>query len=145
MKDPRITARNARTPIKLNELMNETIDFNENFEPIKVKPPAHLGKYAKQYYKMIAEELLKLETSNKFDEMHLTNLAFALGLIKECQLEMKDNPFVDGLHGKKEHPAVKTWATATQKSIDLMKELNLSATTRNMLKEKANNDELELN
>lgn len=141
-QDPRTTARNARTPLKLEAIMDDALDFSETFEPIKVKPPEHLGKHAKKYYKLIVEELQKLGTSNSFDVPHLTNLAFTLGLIKECQLEMKDKPFVDGLHGRKESPALKTWATATQKSIELMKELNLSASTRKMLQEQSNNDDL---
>lgn len=133
----------AKTPLKLGAMMDEITDFNETFEPVKVNPPKHLSKHAKKYYKTIVEELQKLGTSNVFDEGHLTNLAFALGTIKECQLEIeKYGTFVDGLHGRKENPAYKVWATATQKSIELMKELNLSANTRKMLQESANNEDL---
>ncbi|GIX59812.1 phage terminase small subunit P27 family [Bacillus cereus] len=145
MQDPRTTARNERTPLKLAALMDETMDFNDTFEPIKINPPKHLNKHAKKYYKIIVEELQKLGTSNTFDEAHLTNLAFALGTIKECQLEIDEHgTFVDGLHGRKENPAYKLWATTTQKSIELMKELNLSASTRRMLQESTNNEELDL-
>lgn len=142
MRDLRISKEMAKTPKKLDALMDETFEFNDNFSPVEVEPPDHLGEYAKQYYKTIVEELDKLGTSNKFDESQLTNLAFALGLIKECQIEMRDAPLVEGLHGKKENPAMKTWATATQKSIDLMKSLHLSADTRKMLQDQTNNDDL---
>ncbi|PEF36077.1 P27 family phage terminase small subunit [Bacillus wiedmannii] len=145
MQDPRTTARNERTPLKLAALMDDTMDFNDTFEPIEVEPPSHLREHAKQYYKIIVEELQKLGTSNTFDEGHLTNLAFALGTIKECQMEIDEyGTFVDGLHGRKENSAYKLWATATQKSIELMKELNLSASTRRMLQESTNNEELDL-
>lgn len=142
MKDLRTNKEMAKTPLKLEAMMEESFDFNETFQPVKIKPPPHLGKFAKQYYKIIVEELQKLGTSNILDEPHLTNLAFTLGFIKECQLEMKDAPFVDGLHGRKESPAFKAWATATQKSVELMKELNLSASTRKLLQEQTNNDDL---
>ncbi|WP_349346500.1 P27 family phage terminase small subunit [Priestia megaterium] len=142
MKDLRTSKEMAKTPLKLDELMGEAFEFNETFSPIEIEPPDHLGEYAKQYYKTIVEELTKLGTSNKLDESQLTNLAFALGLIKECQIEMKGAPLVEGLHGKKENPAMKTWATATQKSIDLMKSLHLSADTRKMLQDQANEDDL---
>lgn len=143
MKDIRVSKEMAKTPLKMEAMMGEISDFNDTFEPIKINPPKHLGKHAKKYYKMIAEELQKLGTSNILDDPHLTNLAFTLGTIKECQLEIDEyGTFVDGLHGRKENPAYKVWATATQKSIELMKELNLSASTRKMLQESANDDDL---
>jgi P27 family predicted phage terminase small subunit len=143
MKDIRTSKEMAKTPLKLEALMGESFDFSETFKPITITPPKHLSKHAKKYYKIIAEELQKLGTSNTFDEAHLTNLAFTLGTIKECQLEIEEHgTFVDGLHGRKENPAYKVWATATQKSIELMKELNLSASTRHMLQNQSTDDDL---
>lgn len=143
MKDLRTSKEMTKTPLKLDALMGEAFDFNDNFESVEIEPPEHLSEHAKEYYKTIVEELNKLGTSNKFDEAHLINLAFALGSVKECQLEIKEyGTFVDGLHGRKENPAYNLWKTATQKSIELMKELNLSAATRKILQDQANNDDL---
>lgn len=144
--DPRTTKEMAKSPNKLEELLNDDIDFSENFEPIKVEPPKHLDRYAKKYYRLFVTEIQKLGTSNILDEPLLENLCETLSDIRHCREAIKrDGHFIQGPHNIKEHPAIKILDTATKNSIRLMNELNLSAATRKFLKEELNSADNILN
>ena len=140
--DPRTTKEMAKTPNKLDEMIGETLDFNEQFTPIKTEPPKHLDRAAKKYYRIFVAEIEKLGTGNVLDEAHLENLCETLSDIRHYRETLKDNGshFIQGPHNLKEHPAVKLLDTATKNSIRLMNELNLSATTRHMLQKQANSE-----
>ncbi|GAB6601438.1 hypothetical protein C2L96_25840 [Bacillus cereus] len=137
--DPRTTARNERTPNKLEIQMKDEFDFNENFEPIEIEPPEYLDDIAKDYYRKFVKEIQKLGTTNTLDEPHLENLCETLSDIRHYREAIKkDGHFIQGPHNIKEHPAIKTLDTATKNSIRLMNELNLSAATRRLIKDEVN-------
>ncbi|PGE12055.1 MULTISPECIES: P27 family phage terminase small subunit [Bacillus cereus group] len=137
--DPRTTARNERTPKKLEMQMEDEFDFNENFEPIEIEPPEYLDDIAKNYYRKFVKEIQKLGTTNTLDEPLLENLCETLSDIRHYREAIKENGhFIQGPHNIKEHPAIKTLDIATKNSIRLMNELNLSAATRKLIKEEVN-------
>lgn len=135
--DPRTTKEMKKTPLILEEDMENALDFNGTFSPITKEPPEHLDEGAKKYYRIFVTEIEKLGTSNILDEALLENLCETLSDIRHYRDVLKKNGdhFIQGPHNVKEHPAVKLIDTATKNSIRLMNELNLSAATRKFLKE----------
>ena len=87
--DPRTTARNERTPNKLEIQMKDEFDFNENFEPIEIEPPEYLDDIAKDYYRKFVKEIQKLGTTNTLDEPHLENLCETLSDIRHYREAIK--------------------------------------------------------
>ncbi|SIR68591.1 phage terminase, small subunit, putative, P27 family [Peribacillus simplex] len=96
-----------------------------------MKAPAHFDETSTKHFNFIVEQLQRIE---KLDEAYLPiidALAFNLTEVESCQkVLMKEGFIMDGLHGKKEHPAVSISKKAQSKVLESYKVLGLDASQR---------------
>lgn len=96
-----------------------------------MKAPEYFNEATVNYFNFIVEEL---NTIDKFDSTNrpvIEALAFNLSTLEECQkILMKEGFVIDGLHGKKEHPALGISMKAQAKVLESFKVLGLDASMR---------------
>lgn len=96
-----------------------------------MKAPEHFNEVSSRYFEFVVEELQKIDKLNPTDQPIIEALAFNLTTLEECQKILLEEGFVmDGLHGKKEHPAVSISMKAQSKVLESFKSLGLDASTR---------------
>lgn len=130
-----------------NELIVKEKEFSGHFSKDHIEnPPPYFTETAKKYYLFIVKELKKIELVNDLDKPLIENLAFYYSLIEDCHRTIsQEGQFVEGLHGKKEHPATALLSKHTSKANELAKLLCLTADTRTKLQnisESSEGDEL---
>lgn len=90
--------------------------------------PKHFDKNAINYFYFLVNELEKIDKLNSSDQPIIERLAFNLSIVEECEsILIRDGFVMEGLHGKKEHPAVSIMMKAQSKIIECFKLLGLDA------------------
>ncbi|MBK5458046.1 P27 family phage terminase small subunit [Peribacillus sp. TH27] len=93
--------------------------------------PVHFNHKSIQQFNFIVEELSKLNKLNPTDQPIIERIAFNLATIEECEIQLlKDGFVLEGLHGKKEHPALGISMKAQAKVLEAFKLLGLDASSR---------------
>lgn len=93
--------------------------------------PAHFNEPATRYFNFIVGELKKLEKLNNTDQPVIERLAFNLATVEACEKTLIEEGFIlDGLHGKKEHPAIGIYMKSQSKILESFKSLGLDASMR---------------
>ncbi|MGE1103392.1 P27 family phage terminase small subunit [Peribacillus simplex] len=96
-----------------------------------MKAPIYFDDTATRYFNFVIDELQKIEKLHTTDQPVIEALSFNLATLEECQKIMLKEGFVmDGLHGKKEHPAVSISLKAQSKVLETFKVLGLDAASR---------------
>lgn len=93
--------------------------------------PEHFNETAIKHFNFVVDQL---ERIGKLDEAYqpiIEGLAWNLTEVEECQKTLlKEGLIMDGLHGKKEHPAVSISKKAQSKVLESYKVLGLDASQR---------------
>ncbi|QDP39442.1 phage terminase small subunit P27 family [Radiobacillus deserti] len=96
-----------------------------------MKAPEYFNETATKYFDFVVEELIKIDRLNTTDKPIIEGLAFNLSTMEECQkILLKEGFVLEGLHGKKEHPAVAISMKAQSKVLESFKILGLDASMR---------------
>ncbi|MFJ7471657.1 phage terminase small subunit P27 family [Peribacillus frigoritolerans] len=96
-----------------------------------MKAPEYFNRTTVYYFNFIVEELTNIYKLASTDRPIIEALAFNLSTLEECQkILMKEGFVMDGLHGKKEHPAVGISMKAQAKVLESFKVLGLDASMR---------------
>ncbi|MED1104973.1 phage terminase small subunit P27 family [Bacillus paramycoides] len=96
-----------------------------------MKAPSHFNETAARYFDFVVEELQKIEKLTPTDHPIIGRLAFNLSTVEECEKQLiRDGFVIEGLHGKKEHPAVAISMKAQSKVLEAFKLLGLDASQR---------------
>lgn len=79
-------------------------------KPELVKPPKHLSKYAKQFWRDAVPTLNEVGLLDKVDTAALEMMATLYSRVRECQdIVKKEGPMTTGSQGQpREHPAINT-------------------------------------
>ncbi|WP_028390547.1 P27 family phage terminase small subunit [Bacillus cihuensis] len=93
--------------------------------------PTYFNEAATRYFDFVVEQLQIEEKLNATDQPIIEALSFNLATLEECQkILMKEGFVMEGLHGKKEHPAVGISMKAQAKVLESFKLLGLDASSR---------------
>lgn len=96
-----------------------------------MKAPEYFSETAKKHFNFVVEQL---ERIGKLDDAYrpiIEGLGWNLTEVEECQKTLLKEGFImDGLHGKKEHPAVAVSKKAQAKILESYKVLGLDASQR---------------
>lgn len=94
-----------------------------------MKAPSHFNETAARYFDLL-KNFRRLKSSLT-DHPIIERLAFNLSTVEECEKQLIRDGFVmEGLHGKKEHPAVAISMKAQSKVLEAFKLLGLDASQR---------------
>ncbi|MGG0790408.1 P27 family phage terminase small subunit [Peribacillus simplex] len=96
-----------------------------------MKAPEHFDETTTRHFNFVVEQLRRIEKLDDAYQPIIEGLAFNLTEIESCQKSLLKEGFVlDGLHGKKEHPAVGVAKKAQAKVLESYKVLGLDASQR---------------
>ncbi|MDA2218764.1 MULTISPECIES: phage terminase small subunit P27 family [unclassified Bacillus cereus group] len=96
-----------------------------------MQAPEYFNETAKISFEFVVEELQKIDKLNPTDQPVIEALAFNLWTLQKCQKTLMEEGFIlDGLHGKKEHPAVSISMKAQAKVLESFKVLGIDASMR---------------
>ncbi|MED3788531.1 phage terminase small subunit P27 family, partial [Peribacillus frigoritolerans] len=96
-----------------------------------MKAPEHFNDAATNYFEFVIKELKNIDKLASTDKPVIEALAFNLSTLESCQMIlMQEGLIMDGLHGKKEHPAVGIYMKAQAKVLESFKVLGLDASMR---------------
>ncbi|HDX9503247.1 TPA: P27 family phage terminase small subunit [Bacillus thuringiensis] len=96
-----------------------------------MKAPEHFDDKTTRHFNFVVEQLKRIEKLDNSYQPIIEGLAFNLREVETCQKILLNEGFVmDGLHGKKEHPAVAIVKKAQSKVIESYKILGLDASQR---------------
>jgi P27 family predicted phage terminase small subunit len=66
-----------------------------------------MNEKVREIYEMIIEEVSQLDRVRDTDKETIKNLAFNIHTVRQCECILSnEGVIIEGLHGKKEHPAV---------------------------------------
>ncbi|WP_249598508.1 phage terminase small subunit P27 family [Peribacillus frigoritolerans] len=93
--------------------------------------PEYFNEAAKKYHGFIVDELQKIDRLQQTDKPIIDGLAFNLSLMEDAQKTiMKEGSILEGLHGKKVHPAVDILNRSQAKVNEAYKILGLDSSMR---------------
>ncbi|MFA1710510.1 P27 family phage terminase small subunit [Peribacillus frigoritolerans] len=96
-----------------------------------MKAPEHFNDVAINYFDFVVEELKYIDKLASTDKPVIEALAFNLSTLEVCQkILIQEGLIMDGLHGKKEHPAVGISMKAQAKVLESFKVLGLDASMK---------------
>ena len=96
-----------------------------------MKPPEHFDETSTRHFTFIVEQLKRIDKLDEAYQPIIEGLAFNLTEVEVSQrILLKEGFVMDGLHGKKEHPAVAIAKKAQSKVLESFKVLGLDASHR---------------